>query len=65
MIINKIQEFLYTFLPNKSFGQLLDISRKYFIVLKTFNSEFSYIEVWLTDPKPLEIEDNTTITFSY
>ena len=67
MIINKIQEFLYTFLPNKSFGQLLDISRKYFIVLKAFNSEFSYIEVWFTDPnfKPLEIEDNTTITFNY
>ena len=32
--------------------------------LKTFNSEFSYIEVWFTDqnPKPLEIEDNINIT---
>ena len=28
---------LYTFFPNKSFGQLLDISAKMFIVLKTFN----------------------------
>ena len=28
---------LYTFVPNKSFGQLLDISAKMFIVLKTFN----------------------------
>ena len=36
---------LYTFVPNKSFGQLLDISPKTFIFLKTFNSEFSYIEV--------------------
>ena len=34
---------LYTFVPNKSFGQLLDISPKTFIYLKTFNSEFSYI----------------------
>ena len=34
---------LYTFVPNKSFGQLLDISPKKFIYLKTFNSEFSYI----------------------
>ena len=50
---------LYTFIPNKSFGQLLDFSSKNFIVLKTFNSEFSYIEVWCTDQnsKPLEIED--------
>ena len=34
---------LYTFVPNKSFGQLLDISPKNFIFLKTFDSEFSYI----------------------
>ena len=30
---------LYTFAPNKSFGQLFDISPKNFIFLKTFNSE--------------------------
>ena len=36
---------LYTFIPNKSFGQLLHISPKNFIFLKTFNSEFSYTEV--------------------
>ena len=29
---------LYTFAPNKSFGQLLDISLKNSIFLKTFNS---------------------------
>ena len=40
---------LYTFTPNKSCGQLLDISPKHFIFLKTFVSEFSYIEVWFTD----------------
>ena len=40
---------LYTFAPNKSFGQLLDISSKNFIFLKTFDSEFSHIEVWFTD----------------
>ena len=28
---------LYTFVPNKSFGQLLDISSKNLIFLKTFN----------------------------
>ena len=54
-----------TFVPKKLFGQLLDISPTNFILLKTFNSEFSYIEVGLTDQnsKPLEIEDkiNTTL----
>ena len=33
---------LYTFVPNKSFGQLLDISSKNFLFSKTFNSEFLY-----------------------
>ena len=36
---------LYTFVSNKSFGQLLDISPKSFVFLKTFNWEFSYIKV--------------------
>ena len=55
---------LYTFVPNKSFGQLLDISPKNFIFLKTFDSEFSFIEVWFTDQNsnPLEIEDKINIT---
>ena len=55
---------LYTFVPNKSFGQLLDISPENFIYLKTFDSEFSYIEVWFTDQNsnPLEIEDKINIT---
>ena len=55
---------LYTFVPNKLFSQLLDISPKSFIFLKIFNSEFSYIEVWFTDQnsKPIEIEDNVNIT---
>ena len=55
---------LYTFIPNKSFGQLLNISPKNFIFLKTFNSEFSYIEVWFIDQnsKLLEIENKINIT---
>ena len=55
---------LYTFVPNKSFRRLSDISPKQFIFLNTFNSEFSYIEVWFTDQnsKPLEIEDKINIT---
>ena len=55
---------LYIFVPNETFAQLLDISPKTFIFLKTFDSQFLYIEVWLTDQisKPLEIEDKTNIT---
>ena len=55
---------LYAFVPNKSFGRLLNISPKNFIFLKTFNSKFSYIEVWFTDQnsKPIEIENKINIT---
>ena len=35
---------LYTFVPSKSFGQLLVISPKNFIFLKTFDSEFSILK---------------------
>ena len=49
----------YTFVPNKSFGQLSDISPKKFI----FDSEFLYIEVWFTEQnsRPLEIGDKIKI----
>ena len=53
----------YTFVPNKSYGQLFSISPEDFIFSKAFVSEFSYIEVWFTDQysKPLEIEDKINI----
>ena len=49
---------LYTFVPNKSFCWLLDISTKNFTSLKTFGSEILYIELRFTDQnsKPLEIK---------
>ena len=55
---------LYTIVSNKSFGQLQDTSPKHFIFLKTFHSEFLYIEVWFTDrnSKPLEIGEKINIT---
>ena len=50
---------LYTCVSNKIFSQLLGISPKNFIFLKTFDLEFSYIDIWFTDQnsKPLEIEE--------
>ena len=54
---------LYKVVLNKSFGQLLDISPKNYIILKIFDSEFSYSEVWFTDQdsKPLEVEDRISM----
>ena len=55
---------LYTFVSNKPFGSLLEISPKNHIFLKTFNSEFQEIKVWFTDQnsQPLEIEDKINLT---
>ena len=50
---------LYTFVPNKTFGSLLEISPIKHIFSKSFNSEFQEIKIWFTDQtsKPLEVED--------
>ena len=40
---------LFTFVPNKQYGQLISISPNSLIFLKTKNIEFSEIEVWFTD----------------
>ena len=55
---------LFTFVPNKAFGQLLNISPKDFIFLETFVSDFGCIKGWFTDQnfKLLEIEDKISIT---
>ena len=55
---------LYTFVPNKPFGSLLEISPSNHIFLKTFNSEFQEIKVWFTDQNNnlLEVEDKINIT---
>ena len=52
MVNNDYQQdsrVLYTFIPNKPFSSLLDISFEKHIFLKTFNSEYNEIEVWFTD----------------
>ena len=54
---------LYTFVPNKPFGSLLEISPTNHVFLKTFNSEFQEIKIWFTDQtsKPLEVEDKINL----
>ena len=38
---------LYTFVPNKSFGQLLNISPENFIFLKIFDSKFLWFRIFI------------------
>ena len=56
---------MYTFVPNKPFDSLLEISPTNHIFLKTLNSEYNEIEVWFSDQnsnKPLELEDRINLT---
>ena len=55
---------LFTFVPNKQFGQLINIVPHSLTMLSTTNTEFSFIEVWFTDQnsEPLEIEENVNLT---
>ena len=55
---------LYTFVPNKPFGSLLEIYPTNHIFLKTFNSEYDEIKVWFKyqNSQPLEIEDKINLT---
>ena len=55
---------LFTFVPNKQYGQLISISPISLVFLKTMNTDFSEIEIWFTDQNnnALEIEDNVNIS---
>ena len=55
---------LFTFVPNKKYGQLMTISPHSLIMLKPANTEFSFAEIRFTDQnnKPLEIEDSVNIS---
>ena len=55
---------LYTFVTNKLFRCLLEISPTNHVFLKTFNSEFQDIEVWFREQnsQPLEVEYGIKLT---
>ena len=55
---------LFSFVPNKQFGQLINISPNTLTMMNAVKTEFSHIEVWFTDQfsKPFEIEDNVNLT---
>ena len=55
---------LFSFVPNKQFGQLINISPNTLTMMTTVNTEFSFVEVWFINQasKVLEIEDNVNLT---
>ena len=54
---------LFTFVPNKQFGQLITNSPHSLTMPKTTNSEFPSIQVWFTDQnnRPFDIENSVNI----
>ena len=55
---------LFTFVPNKQLGQLVNISTYSLTMMNTLNTEFSSVEVWFRDQasKAFEIDDNVNLT---
>ena len=55
---------LFSFVTNKQFGQLINISPHSLTMMNTVSTQFSFVEIWFTDEtsKALEIEDKVTLT---
>ena len=60
----QVSKVLFTFVPNKQFGQLITITPHSPTMLKTTNAKFSFIKIWFTNQnnRPLEREDDVNIT---
>ena len=54
----------FSFVPNKQFRKLINISPHSLTMMNTVNTEFSFVEVWFTDQisQALEIKDNVNLT---
>ena len=55
---------LFTFVPNKQYGQLISISPQSLFFLKSMDTDFSEIDIWFTNQNnnASEIEDNVNIS---
>ena len=55
---------LFTFVPNKQFGQLINIAPHSLTMLSTTNTKFSFVQMWFTgqNSEPLEIEHSVNLT---
>ena len=60
----KASKVLFTFVPNKQFGQLITISAHSLTMLKTTSAEFQSAELCFTNQNniPLEIKDSVNTT---
>ena len=48
-LVKNDYQVLFSFVPNKQFGQLINISPHSLSMMNTVNTEFSFVEVWFTD----------------
>ena len=55
---------LFSFVPDKQLGQLINISSHSLTMMNKVNTEFSFVEIWFTDQisKALEIKDIVNLT---
>ena len=44
-----LSKVLFSFVPNKQFGQPINISPNTLTMMNTINTEFPHIEIWFTD----------------
>ena len=60
----RTSKVLFTFVPKKEFGQLINVSSHSLTMMNTINTEFSFLEVWFGEEvsKALEIEDSVNLT---
>ena len=58
-----ISKVSFSFVPNKQFGQLINISPHSLTIMNTVNTELSAVKVWFTDQasKALKIEGNVNL----
>ena len=59
-----MSKVLFTFVSNKQFEQLINISPYSLTMINTINTQFSFVEVWFTDQasKAFGIKDNVNLT---
>ena len=55
---------LFSFVPNKQFGQLINVLPYSLTMMNTVDTEFSFAEIWFTGQvtKALEIEGSVNLT---
>ena len=60
----RTSKVLFSFSPNKQFGQSINISPRSLTMMNAINTEFSFVELWFTDQasKAFEIEDSFNVT---